>query len=461
MLRCEIYRDSCIPVLRRLPSNSVHAIITDSPYGLGTQPPIVDVLEAWMAGKPYKAKGRGFMGNEWDAFVPGPEVWRECYRVLKPGGYLLSFFGTRTMDIGTLAIRIAGFEIRETIAWVYGQGMPKGGDLGKAFDKRAGVNRKVVGYRRMHSTYYATSGDGTSQEQFRVQDVPITSGPVTDAAKRWDGWAHMLRPSFEPIVMARKPFDGTLLDNVERHCVGALNVDACRLPDDPELAKNWNRDQSQSAKDGGPSMGGRFDTIRLDSYAPAGRWPSNLCYEAGCEEFIALLPETKDGVAVRRNSGGKNFGSDAEKPPMDDMGYGGGGSTSRFFKACEPDGPGSAARFYYCAKTNKSDKNSGSRFAEVDSDHPTVKPVDLMRWLVRMVTPPDGVVLDPFMGSGSTGVACKAEGFHFIGIERERDYFEIASKRLNAKAVSTSEDRDSRRRQAGRLAARLRARARA
>jgi site-specific DNA-methyltransferase (adenine-specific) len=319
------------------------------------------------------------MGKRWDYDVPSVEIWAECLRVLKPGGHLLAFAGTRTQHRMAVRIEDAGFDIRDMIAWVYGSGFPKSLDVSKAIDKAAGAEREVIGQWKptgtarpskngSHSAAKTTADCGYNPDTEALVNI---TAPATDAAKQWDGWGTALKPALEPITVARKPLVGTVAANVLEYGTGAINVDGCRV--------------------------GNAD----------GRWPANLIHD-GSDEVTALFPDTKGGTAVRRNSGGNTFGGDNPKPPMDDMGYG---------------DSGSAARFFYCAKASKADRDEGN-------NHPTVKPTDLMRYLCRLVTPPNGTALDPFAGSGSTGKAAVLEGFGFIGIEREAEYVAIAEARI-------------------------------
>ncbi len=421
-MKYELKHGDCLDVLRSLPTASIDAVVTDPPYGLS------------------------FMGKKWDYDVPAVDVWAECLRVLKPGGHLLAFAGTRTQHRMAVRIEDAGFEIRDMIAWVYGSGFPKSLDVGKAIDKRGGypqlaatigaeikaarVSRgltvgecdkrfcggttnwswfegRPVGQRAPTPDTFAkiaaewpelaelaamvdeaerevvgkkTAGIAKPGERDRhtigasgAVVINITA-PATDAAKQWQGWGTALKPAMEPITVARKPLDGTVAENVLTHGTGGINVDGCRVGRDAD-----------------------------------GRWPANLIHD-GSAEVTGLL--------------------------------------------------GDAARFFYCAKASKTDRDEGCEGLEAihrangnkwtDQDyrvangerppsaesgprrnhHPTVKPTALMRYLCRLVTPPGGVVLDPFMGSGSTGKAAMLEGFRFVGIERDASYFEIAGARI-------------------------------
>ncbi len=376
-----LMQGDCLERMKELDDNSVDSIITDPPYGLS------------------------FMGKKWDYDVPSVEIWAESLRVLKPGGHLLAFAGTRTQHRMAVNIEDAGFEIRDMIAWVYGSGFPKSMNVSKAIDKAAGVTRNVVGRSKGAGSHSDRClSDGT------LNSVLDVTSPATEAAKQWDGWGTALKPALEPITVARKPFKGTVAANVLENGTGAINIDGCRVATEDNL-------------NGGAYSNGGKDLSKATSYAtgvnagefvqPSGRWPANLIHD-GSDEVVELFPIVKGGTAVRRNSGGNTFGSGRPKPKMSDMGYG---------------DTGSAARFFYCAKTSKKDRGA-------DNKHPTVKPTDLMRYLCRLVTPPNGIVLDPFMGSGSTGKAAMLEGFRFVGIELDEGYFKIAQDRINQAVVN-------------------------
>jgi site-specific DNA-methyltransferase (adenine-specific) len=317
---------------------------------------------------------------------------------MKPGAHLLAFAGTRTQHRMAVRIEDAGFEIRDMIAWVYGSGFPKSLDVSKAIDAAAGAEREVIGQR--------VTGIGTGKGSTRIlgdgnRDI---TAPATDAAKKWNGWGTALKPSLEPITVARKPLDGTVAENVLKHGTGAINVDACRVGTEPSPTYPSRR----NAKIFNVGSGGQ------DVAPPSGgRWPANLIHD-GSDEVLAGFPDSKStgGRTVKR-SGGGNVGSGKSSEVAwsnEDPGYG---------------DSGSAARFFYCAKVSRSERGDVNH-------HPTVKPVDLMCYLVRLVGRAGGTVLDPFMGSGTTGIACIREGMKFIGIERDERYFEIARKRLEA-----------------------------
>jgi DNA modification methylase len=420
--------------------NSIDAIVTDPPYGLS------------------------FMGKRWDYDVPDEDIWRECLRVLKPGGHLLAFAGTRTQHRMAVRIEDAGFEIRDMIAWVYGSGFPKSLDVSKAIDRQrddteqvyqvtawirsardaagksnrdiddafgfagmaghwtstksqpavptldqipklldvlglslddvpdeireliwtlngnkgqpgaAWFEREVVGSVTKGSSPLANNHNGRWNDGQEDGTFNITA-PATAAAKEWAGWGTALKPALEPITVARKPIVGTVANNVLTWGTGGVNVDGSRIP-------------CESGQ---------------------GRWPANLIHD-GSEEVVGLFPQTNSGGfcgTTQQPTNGQSKGKERQRTREDRL----------------PDS-GSAARFFYCAKASKADRGDANH-------HPTVKPTDLMRYLCRLVTPPNGTILDPFMGSGSTGKAAIMEGFRFIGIEREAEYLEIARARID------------------------------
>jgi DNA modification methylase len=546
----QLHHGDCLEVLKTMADNSVDSIVTDPPYGLS------------------------FMGKKWDYDVPSEDVWRECLRVLKPGGHLLAFAGTRTQHRMAVRIEDAGFEIRDMIAWVYGSGFPKSLDVSKAIDKAAGAEREVVGEKlagiRCKDLPISTGqGEFTSGQSI----VPITA-PATEAAKQWQGWGTALKPALEPITVARKPLgEKTVAANVLAHGTGGLNVDGCRVG---STVETWPASRARPAN-GQPNalythrLAGQTATQTVSTGdAPSGRWPANLIHD-GSDEVVGLFPQTTSGKPMKRMhtdpgcsvASGAGLGGGGE---YFHDGYGDTGSAARFFKECQheeidllfcrakailhawqlnqkivsaaesnsclsrqaaafvlsnaviaasqggkllsdvkglsttvtehecemlcetlttaililksdalpapspvapiqngclvniattPKQTGTttitislpksggyaepvmfsitpmsaehgeadfASRFRYCAKASKKDREG--------STHPTMKPTALMRYLCRLVTPPEGIVLDPFMGSGSTGKAAVLEGFEFIGIEREAEYLQIAKARI-------------------------------
>jgi len=373
MIEPNLLLGDCLEVMRSLPAESVDAIVTDPPYGLS------------------------FMGARWDYDVPSVEIWKEARRLLKPGGYLLAFAGTRTQHRMAVNIEDAGYEIRDLIAWVYGSGFPKSLDVSKAIDKAAGAEREVVG-KSTNSIAGGTGKHGSIDNCYGYKDSFDITAPATPEAKEWQGWGTALKPALEPITVARKPFAGTVAANVLEYGTGAINVDACRIKADEELGRatgGWQKEGYISRK------AASYNSIGIASNA---RWPANLLHDGS--------------------------------PEVDDLLQG-------------------AARFFYCAKASGEDRDAGLSRAKTSASektnrkegsagitpyagsrtptrntHPTVKPVELMRYLCRLVTRPGGVVLDPFMGSGSTGRACIEEGFTFIGIERDPAYYDLACERM-------------------------------
>lgn len=378
----------CLQALAVVPDNSVDAVVTDPPYGLS------------------------FMGKRWDYDVPSVEIWAECLRVLKPGGHLLAFAGTRTQHRMAVRIEDAGFEIRDMIAWVYGSGFPKSLDVSTALDKAAGAEREVVGVREDFARRAGLAerpNTANAGGYANPQNAGQITAPATEAARQWQGWGTALKPALEPITVARKPLVGTVASNVLEHGTGALNVDGCRVGEFQNTTPSGvDRRNAKLAE-----MGYRPSAYQMGEKAPnspPGRWPANLIHD-GSGEVLAGFPETKSG-GYPPEGGQRSQVSTYGKPTA---------RGEQKFTSSE----GSAARFFYCAKASKKDRGDGN-------SHPTVKPTDLMAYLCRLVTPPGGVVLDPFMGSGSTGKAAHAEGFNFIGIERDPDYFRIASDRIAA-----------------------------
>jgi site-specific DNA-methyltransferase (adenine-specific) len=381
--KMKLINDDCVKAMKEMPDNSVDSIVTDPPYELG------------------------FMGKRWDSsgIAFNVDVWREALRVLKPGGHLIAFSGSRTYHRMAVAIEDTGFEIRDQIMWVYGSGFPKSHNVSKGIDKALDFDGEVIGTEKVDIGIQGGSmhaGRATNVVEREVVELS------PDAAK-WQGWGTALKPAHEPMVLARKPLIGTVANNVLTYGTGGLNIDASRVGNeggtripDEDVAES---SASKTVTAYGDGLGGP----KAKPVENLGRWPANFIHD-GSDEVVALFPDTKAGIAKRGNSGGNNFGSDTPKPPLEDIGYA---------------DSGSAARFFYCAKASKRDRNEG-----IANHHPTVKPTTLMQYLVRLVTPPNGTVLDPFMGSGSTGKACAYEGFDFIGIDQSAEYVEIARARI-------------------------------
>jgi site-specific DNA-methyltransferase (adenine-specific) len=430
----ELIHGDCLAEMPNLPEAFFDSVVCDPPYGLS------------------------FMGKDWDHGIPGPHFWREALRVAKPGSYLVAFGGTRTFHRLTCAIEDAGWEIRDCLMWLYGSGFPKSLDVSKAIDKSAGAERPVIGTWRPRGTARPkadgrggyrgkTAGIGSHADAFNGE-LSIT-GPATDAAKQWEGWGTALKPAWEPIILARKPLIGTVAANVLEYGTGGINIDGCRigLMTEKEIARS-------GASTGGYSGGLKPVDWKRSGRQPKGRWPANVMLdEAAARVLDAQTGILKSGdwcgqpTGGTRTSGNKIYGKKRSLP--------------YFYKGDS----GGASRFFYCAKASRREReygcddlplnSPGETVGRVDESlgtkspragagrtsgsrnhHPTVKPVALMRWLCRLVTPPGGVVLDPFMGSGSTGIAANQEDFDFVGIELCAEYVEIARKRLaeNARA---------------------------
>lgn len=446
-----------------MPDASVDSIVTDPPYGLS------------------------FMGKKWDYDVPSSEIWAECLRVLKPGGHLLAFAGTRTQHRMAVRIEDAGFEIRDMIAWVYGSGFPKSLDVSKAIDKqrtediepvrfvcraiRAAMDAKglksrnlvehfdgchprlidhwaardtdsqpalptweqwqklrdLLGMRDEHDAEVwrlngrkGQPGDtwqtaevigrhegqtpGFGEHRFNVRDTAIRE--ASEAARQWQGWGTALKPALEPITVARKPLIGTAAANVLKYGTGALNIDGCRVATNESLKGGGSPIMRYDGQNDRPCWGEGYTRNATEGNV-LGRWPANLIHD-GSDEVVAGFPQSQV-------SGSAKNGKRSDATPEGIFGKRPQGQLHNDY--------GSAARFFYCAKASKSDRGG-------ENTHPTVKPTDLMRYLCRLVTPPGGVVLDPFMGSGSTGKAAVGEGFRFVGCEMSPEYMAIAKVRI-------------------------------
>ncbi|SJN22347.1 DNA-methyltransferase [Mycetocola reblochoni] len=357
-----------------MPDASVDAIVTDPPYELG------------------------FMGKGWDSsgIAYDPEVWAQALRVLKPGGHLLAFGATRTWHRLAVAVEDAGFEIRESIAWMYGSGFPKSMDVAKAIDKAAGIRRGRAG--AVVSGNGAMSGGNYERTE--------KGAPATAEAEKWAGWGTALKPAFEPVVVARKPSDGTVAANVLAHGTGALNIDASRIGRGDGDRTEYGRDKLLDYAHERVAMGVINQTT---PYAPhdAGRFPSNVILD----ESQAAELDKQTGVTTSRKG----------KPRSGKSGDGWGMTAT----GAEYDDIGGASRFFYVAKAGADERPVVDGVA-----HATVKPLALMRYLVRLITPPGGTVLDPFAGSGTTLEAALIEGFNAVGIELEADHLPLIRKRL-------------------------------
>ena len=474
----QIIHGDCLQVLRTFPSNTVDSVVTDPPYGLG------------------------FMNKSWDknGIAFNSEVWQEVYRVLKPGGHLLAFGGTRTYHRIACAIEDAGFEIRDSIDWIYGSGFPKNMDISKQLDKMAGAERSEGA--RIWTGGRRTGCIADSREtNLGTQSLIKYDTPATELAQQWNGWGTALKPSHEPIIVARKPIsEKTVAANVLKWGTGGINIDGCRVEYQSEEDKNSATPQGKcTAKNG--SLAGKNEYPGCDDYAPdtlnpveedrdictncfyrgidhrprqeferpelKGRWPANIvlthnanCTKAECtdgcpckimDEQSGVKPSTRH-MSYKR-SGGEFIDSIPGQPEKDWFKSETGGA-SRYFTQANWQDDDLEALFLYQAKASKKERNAGldefesttvndGRKKDIDNPyqrgktkrqniHPTVKPVKLMEWLITLVTPPNGTVLDPFAGSGTTGVAAKNLRFNYILIEKQDEYIPIIEARLSA-----------------------------
>ena len=424
--RFKLYEGNCLEVMKTMDADSIDSIVTDPPYELG------------------------FMGKSWDSsgVAFNVEVWQEALRVLKPGGHLIAFSGSRTYHRMAVAIEDAGFEIRDQIMWVYGSGFPKSHNIAKQLDKLAGVKGEIIGEKtgKGYSSQqeknlahgFREYKDGLPYEHADLNEYALAS----DEAKQWQGWGTALKPAHEPMVLARKPLVGTVANNVLTFGVGGLNIDGGRVG--TEIIKT----NAQGTMNGTTPIVPQ--NANFQGAEHTGRFPANFIHD-GSDEVVALFPDSKGGAYPAKRGQAINTA------------FASGQETEGGFRAMGDSG--SAARFFYCAKASKKDRNEGlDGFEEIQitggggltanlredgsletasaggkygsikakkaNHHPTVKPTSLMQYLVRLVTPPNGIVLDPFLGSGSTGKAAMYEGFNFVGIELTPEYLPIAKARI-------------------------------
>lgn len=410
----QIIHGDNIEVLKSYPDNSIDSIVTDAPYGLGKEPSPVKVMKAWAECGHYDVQGKGFMGKTWDAFVPQPAFWKECYRVLKPGGHVLCFFGTRTYDWGVMAMRFAGFEVRDCLQWIYGSGFPKSLDIAKQIDKEAGYWRGKAGAVTIES-------QPSKGKEYERTDK---GEPVTAAAAAWNGWGSNLKPAVEPIVLARKPIiEKTIAANVLKWGTGGLNIDGCRIEDEKIITQKKEKGSSFTSVGESQGYNGCAESTNT------GRFPSNVILDDEAAELLdkqsgVLMSGDKSGVY---NSWGENGILGTGKPYQQDV----------------KGDSGYASRFFYIAKASPGEREQGVRWMSKSqggscqraNTHPTVKPISLMQHLVRLITPKNGICLDPFSGSGTTCIACKLENMQYIGIEMDAEYVTIAQERIKAYAT--------------------------
>jgi len=501
-----------IDILKTYPENYFDAVVTDPPYGLGKEPNAAELMKDWVEHGYHEVLGSGFMGKEWDAFVPQPVFWKEVFRVLKHGGHVLSFFGTRTYDWGVMSMRFAGFEVRDCIQWLYGSGFPKSYNIAKGIEGKI-VNgssswndwKKLDGEKEQvnwgYSKGQAEQGyreDYTESNKERVGKVNYKS----EDAKKWDGWGSALKPANEPIVLARKPLEKglSIAENILKWGVGGINIDATRIgvsENDPNHRHNPSR--SNEGENSIFGVGGHNGALNSQ-----GRFPANIIFthhpECECKgtKKVKAIKGGNNGTIGNevygkfngeKNNDGCGYG-DADgnetienwdchedcpirildqqsgiskssasirnnKKRNEDNIYGGGKGIPQVSLESNFSDTGGASRFFYVAKASKTERNkglegfdtkqtiggggtyneeAGAKYGSIKAEgknfHPTVKPVKLMQYLVKMITPPNGIVLDPFCGSGTTGVACKLDGFQFVGMEQDPEYSKIAEGRI-------------------------------
>ena len=474
-----------ITALKNYPDNYFDSVVTDPPYGLS------------------------FMGKKWDYDVPTIDLWKECFRVLKPGGHLLAFAGTRTQHRMAVRIEDAGFEIRDMIAWVYGSGFPKSHNIGKAIDKIEGNEREDLG---KHPTINGT-GKKWRKNGSEIEYVKISPN-LTKGNSEWEGWGTALKPALEPITVARKPLsEKSVADNVLKWGTGGINIDGCRIGfrDEADYKESTQKNQHQDFGTK-PMVNnntyGDWSMVQPKNYEPEGRFPANiiLTHHPECEckglkkvkgqidkptnrtKFEGTWNEGNTGLRNNTNLSKEGYADENGQETIEDWNchpdcpikildeqsgtlnkqgvsksdnksgwqnqYVGGNEVKAVERKLYLD-TGGASRFFYCAKASKSERNKGlegfeEKFSPTMGDgiglkehneenatkkanfHPTVKPLKLMQYLVRLVTPPNGIVLDPFCGSGTTGIACKLEGFEFVGMEQDAEYSKIAEARIES-----------------------------
>lgn len=425
-----LINDDCLNALKHLDADSVDSLVTDPPAGIS------------------------FMGKEWDSDKGGRDGWiawmtevmRECHRVLKPGAHGLVWAIPRTSHWTATALENAGFEVRDVMTHLFGSGFPKSLDISKAIDKSAGAEREVIGSKDVGPDHRGSNYSNKALGKRMIANITI---PTTDAAKQWQGWGTALKPASEHWILVRKPLsEKTVASNVLMHGTGGINIDASRIASDvmPKSCTNQNIKSGAYSSD-------NSERDRDSVYIPSsqGRFPANLvlshsphCQDYQCDIECAILQlDAQSGISKSSDKQRNNKASVNQAMSGANLGHTSYGHNDS----------GGASRFFYCAKISTSERNAGlddmpdrqtqsdwpqggisegneNRGATVKNHHPTVKPKKLMSYFCKMITPPEGIVLDPFMGSGSTGIAAKECGFKFIGIEREPDYFEIASKRI-------------------------------
>ena len=412
--------------LKEFADNSIDSVVTDPPYGLGKEPDIREVMKGWLEKGFYEVKAKGgFMGHKWDAFVPQPILWEEVYRVLKHGGYMLVACGTRTQDWMTSSLRFAGFEVVDIITWHYGSGFAKGLDISKAIDKKAGATRKVIGVKNntydgsiRHPENHKSPSELSNIGEWGLNHTPHglpETAPSTDEAKTYSGYNTQLKPATEFWTVCRKPLsEKTFALNVLKHGTGAFNIDGCRIATD-ETITNHSRSSDASISKGKYGDSKEQNTHQTKGQKQ-GRFPANVIFD----DFTGKILDEQSGIlttgAMKKAYEYQNNGTSFGKPS---------GSTKMIYDSNK----GGASRFFYCAKPSQKERNKGTKDG---NKHSTVKPIKLMRYLIRLITPPNGVCLDPFNGSGTTGIGCMVEGFDYIGIDSDKESCETSIDRITA-----------------------------
>jgi site-specific DNA-methyltransferase (adenine-specific) len=468
-----------VETLKNYPDNYFDSVVTDCPYGLGKEPNAQEMLKAWVDTGYLEVKGSGFMGKEWDAFVPQPLFWKEIYRVLKHGGHIVAFFGTRTYDWGCMAIRLGGFEIRDCIQWVYGSGFPKSHNVSKAIDKMKGAEREIIGKNTNgkgtdsgSGRYNMNNGKSTMQKEFDI------TTPSTEQAKQWEGWGSALKPANEPIVLARKPLEKglSIAENVLKWGTGAINIDVSRISVS-ENDKNHRENASQGnlGENSMFGVGGHNGNLQQN-----GRFPSNFIMthheDCECKGTKKVKSDGHHSYKISDDGGLLKLGLKQKEDEGNKYAENGQEEVENW--DCHEDCPvkildkqsgvlksgnlksdsysadkGGASRFFYVAKASQWERNygldgfeekkifgdKGETFVGLSdskktskNSHPTIKPIKLMQYLVRLVTPTNGIVLDPFAGSGTTGIACKIDGYEFVGLELSEEFTKISNQRIES-----------------------------
>jgi DNA modification methylase len=598
-----VFNGNNIDLLKNYPDNHFDSIVTDPPYGLGKEPNAEELMKDWIEKGYHEISGSGFMGKEWDSFVPQPIFWKEVYRVLKPGGHLLAFYGTRTYDWGVMAMRFAGFEVRDCIQWLYGSGFPKSHNISKALDKMPKANSRLLEFAELLKDKRNELGltiaeaddlicNGSTMYNFlegrningvckiyppnrdfyekiiinykiegwddiienNLQVVGSEEGNfgfqsdgerwtekreikefTTNTAKKWDGWGTALKPANEPIVLARKPLEKglSIAENILKWGVGGINIDASRIGTEDKTQRTNNGVEWGNRKDEyyenrekevfGSSLG-RFPANIILTHSSLcqlkgtkkvkgqkdkptnrkkfeGTWnegntglrsntnssKEGFADENGQEEVenwdchedcpIRILDEQSIAMGMHSAGSKKDIGDYNRKDNNSIFNNSKGGIGQKEFGGKRIGDKGGASRFFYVAKASKAERNKGLEDFEekplafsnqakaelkrgnlefngngitgegivgqgnkvnmLKNFHPTVKPIKLMQYLIKMITPPNGIVLDPFCGSGTTGVACKLDGFNFVGLEQDPEYTKIAEARIDNTKVET------------------------